>query len=338
MPAPLTPTCKEERYNYIDMINHSSSTVRTNPSSNSGLVFDVRRFSTHDGDGIRTTVFLKGCPLRCAWCQNPEGLTGVIQPVYFKKNCIRCKTCAALSRHGGINIKNEAIVLNPTARENWQLLTDACPSGALRMDSQYEPPAELFDVLMKDVVFFQHGGGVTFSGGEPLMQAAFLQEILVRLKDAGVHTAIESSLYTKPETLTAVLPFLDCVYADFKIADDTKHRLATGCGNRPIKENLSRLLTGPHQSKVIVRTPLIPGFTDSPDNIAAISDFLYSLCPSVAYELLNFNPLAQDKYRLTGRNYAFKENPPCFTNDQMSAFADIARSRGLHHVLTDSPF
>lgn len=182
-----------------------------------GKIFDIRRFSTHDGEGIRTTVFMKGCPLRCAWCQNPEGIDSDIKPIYMANNCLKCGNCVHLSKNGGARSVNGSIEIQRNVSDDWEEMIAECPAAALRMDARYYSVDELVAELRKDMVFFKHGGGVTFSGGEPLMQADFISLVLKRLKKEGINTTIETSLSVSDRELQKVVGDLDGIYADLKI-------------------------------------------------------------------------------------------------------------------------
>ncbi len=300
-----------------------------------GSVFDIRRFSTHDGDGIRTTVFLKGCPLCCVWCQNPEGIAFEPGPVHFPGKCIHCKTCLRLAENGGICEENGEIRLKKDREENWEALADACPTGAIAMDSRLWDPEELAAEVLKDQVFFRKGGGVTLSGGEPLAQPEFTLEVLKILHGEGIHTAIETALHVSGQVLERALPFLDLIYADFKIAGEQRHRACTGVSNSRIKENLVWLLTSEHREKAVVRTPLIPGYTAVRENLEQIASFLVGIFPDVKYELLNYNPLAEAKYHLVDREYCFKDNPKLYTKDEMEAFGEIVRTKGIQNLIME---
>lgn len=300
-----------------------------------GKVFDIRRFSTHDGAGIRTTVFLKGCPLRCVWCQNPEGIDREIRPVYFAGKCIHCGTCLSICRDGGVCEKAGELHLCREREENWEALIDACPSGAIVMDAKECGVGELVTELMKDEVFFRQGGGVTLSGGEPLGQPEFAIEVLRRLKEQGVHTAVETALQVPEETVKRAFPYLDQVYADLKLADEKEHKNYTGVSNLLIKRNLSYILSSEYRTRVIVRTPLIPGFTASEKNLAEIARWLSAVYPEVKYELLNYNPLAEAKYRLVDREYCFQENPKLYTKEQMEAFGEIVKEHGITNLIME---
>lgn len=300
-----------------------------------GTIFDIRRFSTHDGDGIRTTVFFKGCPLRCVWCQNPEGISPEILPMYMENKCIHCGTCLHFSEKGGVYQQGDKIRIRRTCTDNWEEITDACPTGALVMDASVYESDELVRELLKDRVFFKRGGGITLSGGEPLMQGAFALEILKKLKEEGIHTAIETALNVPPETVEAAVPYLDQIYADLKIADSQKHRKYTGASNGQIKKNVGYLLQSPHRDKVIIRTPLIPEYTATEENLSAIARFLTQIYPEVHYELLNYNPLAEAKYHLVNRKYCFQENPHLYTAEQMEKFGQIVRENGIKNLIME---
>ena len=300
-----------------------------------GTIFDIRRFSTHDGGGIRTTVFFKGCPLSCVWCHNPEGISIKSRPLYFLNRCIRCGICAKLSSSGGAVLEADGVRLHPEKDEDWSGIIDACPSGALTWDSRQMTVHEAVEELMRDEPFFKHGGGVTLSGGEPLLQPEFAAALLEELKSRGVHTAIETALHVKQDTLEKVLPFLDLIYADYKIADPENHKKYTGVSNELIKNNIHFLLESDKREAVIIRTPMIPGLTDMVDNIAAISRCISEIYPQVSYEILNYNPLAESKYHLIDQEYYFKENPKRYSDQEMKAFAESALLNGIKNIIME---
>ncbi len=298
-----------------------------------GIVFDVRRFSTHDGNGLRTTVFMKGCPLRCVWCQNPEGISAGIHPIYFESQCIHCGTCLRYSNGKGLEEKCGQIILHREEQDHWEKIADACPAEAIRMDARIYTVEELVNEVMKDEVFFAHGGGVTFSGGEPLMQSEFIGEVMKELQDCGVHTAIETSLAVPERALDNVLPYLNQIYADIKIYDNDRHLKYTGASNTLVKKNLQRILVSDQKDLLTVRTPLIPLYTAYEENLAQIAEFLYENYENVRYELLNYNPMAEAKYHLVDREYCFEENPPLYSREQMNEFGDIVKNHGIKNLI-----
>jgi pyruvate formate lyase activating enzyme len=306
----------------------------------SANVVDIRRFSTHDGHGIRTTIFLKGCSLECAWCQNPETINPRRNPVFFRSRCIDCGLCVRAATHGEArqNEAGETFVDTTVSDADWENLTSLCPTGAIRFDSRRYTVAELVGVAQRDRVFFGEGGGVTLSGGEPLFLPHFASAFLKALKEAGMNTAIETALNVRPEFLAEALPYADHVFADCKLIDDAAHRRYVGAPNERILANLATLLTGERRADVTVRTPLIPGVTDGEDNIAGIASFISGLYPDVRYELLNYNPLASAKYDvLPGREFLFapEENPPLFSKAQMAGFRDLARANGVWNLIVE---
>ncbi len=291
------------------------------------LVFDIKRFAVHDGEGLRTTVFFKGCPLRCRWCQNPEGLLPQRKPIYLENKCMHCRNCEKQGA-GKIVYQDRPVFIEDDLDEVFKY----CPTDAIQYDSSYYSLEELVDKVMEDEVFFKYGGGVTVSGGEPFMQQEKLIQLLKELHPK-VHTAIETSLYTSLDLVKQAAPYLDQIYCDLKIEDDKAHREATGVSNTIIKENLAYLLTSKHKDKVIVRTPLIPGYTCDDDNIKSIASYLYSLYPEVRYELLNYNPLASAKYDLTEFEYGVKEDQKAYSQEELSHYYQIVSDSGIKNMI-----
>ncbi len=299
-----------------------------------GLAFDIRRFATHDGAGIRTTVFLKGCPLRCAWCQNPEGIAFKPELRHFAQRCIGCGRCLTV-KDGATAFVDGRLAFNAKKAVHIREYEDVCPTAALRMDSRWYSLEEMIAQLLRDRPFFRHGGGVTLSGGEPFWQKEFTVALLQALKDMGVHTAVESSLAVDGEVVEKALPYIDTLFADFKIADSLAHKKATGAGNEAIKKNLAMVLRSPYRDRVVVRTPLIPTFTATEENLTAIGGQLIAWYEDVQYELLNYNPLAKAKYVHMPYEYCFRENPPLYNKEQMEAFRSIVRAAGVRRLIVE---
>ena len=301
-----------------------------------GRIFDIRRFSTHDGDGIRTTIFLKGCPLKCVWCQNPEGISSKENLIYFENKCINCELCIKNCSNKSIIQKHNKIfvVKEKCTNEQNKVAIDICPTSALTMDSKNYTLDEVIEIAIKDKPFFKYGGGVTLSGGEPFFQEDFTIELLKHLKNIGINTAIETSLFVSSKYLLEALPYFDIIFADLKVFDNEKHKAFTGVDNEIIKNNIKLILESNKKDCLIIRTPLIPNFTATKENINDISKYISKLYSNVKYELLNYNPLAKAKYNLVDNlDYCFKENPKMYTDEQMKEFYDVAHFAGIKNLI-----
>ena len=241
-----------------------------------GLVFDIKRFAVHDGKGIRSTVFLKGCPLRCAWCHNPEGMVKKRRVWWVENHCIGCGACVNSCPRKAITADKKGMHVNPALCKGCSTCIDGCPTGAMRWDSKEMTVDEVMEVIRRDsIAYKKSGGGVTISGGEPTgEQAEFALAILRECKKEGFRTAIESSLYTRPEILEQFEDVVNDFIADIKIFDEERHKEATGVSNKRILENI-RDLTSRH--KLLLRTPMIPGYTSDLENIRAIGEFVRKL-------------------------------------------------------------
>ncbi|MGC8837437.1 MAG: glycyl-radical enzyme activating protein [Anaerolineae bacterium] len=274
-----------------------------------GWVFNIQRFSVHDGPGIRTTVFLKGCPLRCVWCDNPESQSVAPQIVFWKERCIRCGACLVACPHSAL-VEDEGggrKVLVERCDFCGRCL-DACYTGALEQLGQWMTPEEVVEAVEADRPFYeQSGGGVTLSGGEPLAQWAFAREVLRGCRERGIHTALETCGHAPWEVWEAVLPYVDLVLYDLKEVDRARHQRFTGVDNALILENLRRLAgTG---KKVVVRRPVIPGYNDSEESIRALAQVVRSLGSVDEVHLLPYHRLGQGKYERLGMDYALKDVP-----------------------------
>lgn len=297
-----------------------------------GVIFDIKRFATHDGNGIRTTVFLKGCTMKCVWCQNPEGISLERNPLFFKSRCINCRICEKFLVGQGAIFENENIKRKDI---DFTEIVENCPACAVEMNSKIISSDDIIKEILRDRAFFNHGGGVTFSGGEPLMQSEFLLEVLKKLKAEGINTAIETALNVDTEILKKVLPYLDSVYADLKIFDDKNHKKYTGVSNEKIKRNIESLLTGEKRQNITIRTPMIPEFIAYEKNIKEISKYISGIYPDVKYEILNYNSLAESKYELTGEKYCFEKNLSLYTEEEMKNFGKIAEKNGIKKIIRE---
>ena len=242
----------------------------------SGLVFDIKRFAIHDGPGIRTTVFFKGCPLDCPWCHNPEGKAGQPEFMWSRTECLGCRDCQEACSRNAISFTDGSLFLERTKCDLCQTCVQACPSRALKIVGKETAVAEVMKEIEKDISFYDESkGGVTFSGGEPLMQPRFLNDLSKACRNAGIHTALDTCGYVKPEILQGISWNIDLFLYDLKIINDQKHVRFTGVSNRLILKNLETLSRS--GKKVIVRYPLIPNINDHEEDVSKLAAFISTL-------------------------------------------------------------
>jgi pyruvate formate lyase activating enzyme len=265
-----------------------------------GIVFDIQKYSIHDGPGIRTTVFLKGCPLRCFWCQNPEAQTVTPQLYFYEEKCGKCGRCAKVCPVEASTLSNEVLSIDLDKCVGCGKCVDACLNEARKLIGEYITAAEVIREVKKDVRFYKNsGGGVTLSGGEPLFQYEFAIDILQKCKDLGLHTVLETCGLIPWMTIEKALPYVDFVLYDIKHIDADKHQRGTGKSNTLILENAKKIASF---KPMLVRTPLIPGFNDSVNDIEAIAHFVKAELPLVSMELLAYNKFGEGKYKRLRRD------------------------------------
>ena len=270
-----------------------------------GVITTIQRMSIHDGPGIRSTVFLKGCNLRCKWCHNPETFSPQPELEWQQDRCQQCGACTEVCKTGALQIANGKVTLTRDRCTACFDCIEVCYPQALRKMGRHITPQQLCSELEKDRVFFdESGGGVTFSGGEPMMQAPFLAEAMGLLKEKGIHVALETNLSVPWDHYEKILPYTDLVMADLKIMDEEKHRKWTGSGNKRILDNILRLDRA--NVPYILRTPVVPGVNDSPEDMEKTAAFVARLENISTYELLPFHPMAESKYKNLGKVDPFK--------------------------------
>jgi pyruvate formate lyase activating enzyme len=270
------------------------------------LIFDVKKYAVHDGPGIRTTVFFKGCPLRCAWCHNPEGQEAAAEVMVKAARCLPgCRACVKACLPGAITRTRDRLGVDRRKCDGCGACADACPSRAIELAGRRTESADLVTTIFEDAIFHESsGGGVTFSGGEPLMQPDALEEVLAECRRREARTAIDTCGCVPPAVLKRFLGKADLFLYDFKVMDEAKHKRYTGVSNRAILDNL-RILAENAQ-KVNIRIPLIAGVNDDDENIGRTAEFLRSLKIITRISLLPYHNLAEDKYRRLDREKAHK--------------------------------
>jgi pyruvate formate lyase activating enzyme len=292
-----------------------------------GIVFDIKKYAIHDGPGIRTTVFLKGCPLRCPWCHNPESMRRQPEHGLRSSRCTQCGACIEVCPYQAISFIDNLPLIDTGKCQLCGRCVDICLAGAREIIGREMSVREVINEIEKDVIFYdQSDGGVTFSGGEPLMQPEFLLTLLNQCKRRRIHTADDTSCYTEPEILERISEKTDLFLCDIKHMDNDTHEQWTGVENSLILRNIKYLSeTG---KKIIIRVPVIPGFNDDDVNIEATGEFAASLQGISRIDILPYNRGGQEKAaRLTTRiEPLYAETPD---EDKMNSTAEILQRYGF---------
>ena len=275
-------------------------------------VIEIKRFAVHDGDGIRTTVFLKGCPLKCVWCHNPESIDFKPQLAFYKNKCTLCGECAKVCPTGAHIISGDGHILDREKCVSCGKCESACFNGALKLYGREMTTDELMPILLEDRDFYEtSGGGVTLSGGECLMHPEFCEKLLKKLKAEGIHTAVDTCGYVTKEVLDKVIPYTDIFLYDFKAFDEDVHKKCTGKSNKIILENLKYL--DECGKKIEIRIPFVPEYNK--DQIEKISAFLKELKNITKVRILPYHNYAGSKYEALSMENTLPKTLP--TDEEM---------------------
>ncbi len=286
---------------------------------------DIQRMSSEDGPGLRTTIFFKGCSLACAWCHNPESIGKKLQVHWLEHRCIGCGSCDEICKNGALSRDETGVHIDRRLCTGCQACVEACPALAMECKGIDAEAAELCHELIKDKAYFGRDGGVTLSGGEALLQDGAV-ELLRLLKEQGVQTAVDTCGQLFPEQLQAALPYTDVLLYDLKIMNDADHLRWTGRGNAMILRNLgTAALWAKGSGRLWIRTPIIPGATDSEENIRAIGARINAIGTAERWELCAFNNLCSDKYKRLDIDWTFNETP-LVSKQHMDRLLAVARS------------
>ena len=265
-----------------------------------GVIFNLQRYSIHDGPGIRTTVFLKGCPLSCFWCQNPESQTKKPEIFLDKSKCTLCGRCVAICPTGATSLLKESSAIDRSICIGCGKCAEVCPNEARRVIGNFITVDEVVSEVLRDTKFYENsGGGVTLSGGDPLAQPNFALSIMQRCKNEGLHVTLDTCGYAPWTTMGKLLKYTDLVLFDIKVMDAAKHHEATGKGNRMILMNARRVVK---LKPMRVRIPVIAGFNDSHEEVRKIAHFVKNELGLVDIDLLPYNKMGETKYEYLDRS------------------------------------
>jgi len=266
-----------------------------------GIIFDVERFAIYDGPGIRTTVFFKGCPMRCAWCQNPEGMSPEQEVLFREHLCVLCGRCVAACLHGAHEVLGRSHVFHRERCQAARLCALACPTGALAVAGREATVDEVMETVLRDRVFYEKsGGGITLSGGEALMQAGFAKALLAAARSQGLHTALDTCGFLPWAAFQGVLELVDLFLYDVKDTDPARHRQNTGADLDLILDNLRRLDAA--GAKIRIRSIIVPGVNDTIEHFEMLSEIERSLRGLEKMEILPYHGLGLPKWKALGRN------------------------------------
>lgn len=294
-----------------------------------GTVFNIQRYSIHDGPGIRTVVFLKGCPLSCRWCSNPESQSTKPEMSYQRSLCTHCGRCVLACSLGAVGPAYDGWINREVCTGCGKCET-ACLTGALKREGRSMTVAQVIAELVKDSIYYRRsGGGITLSGGEALLQAEFTRNLLMACQAMGWHTAVETTLITSEAVIRQVFPYVDLALVDFKSADEQLHKAQTGCSNQMVPANTALAAS---ITKVVARIPLIPGFNADTYEIRRIMRWIKQIGGIDTVHLLPYHTYGEAKYGLLGRSYPMK-GVPSLPEETVARLAMIVEDEGCRCII-----
>lgn len=300
-----------------------------------GIVLNIQRNQIHDGPGIRTIVFLKGCPLRCVWCSNPESQRVKSDLFFYRSKCTLCGKCIEVCRHNASKIVNGTMVIDREICSNCDSIkkcADTCPNSARQICGEEKSVNEIVREVEKDrPYYFISGGGVTIGGGEPFSQPEFTLNLLQRCRQKGFHTAIETTGHCRWPDLEKVLSYTDWIFYDLKLMDDLEHKKYTGISNNIILANARKLseVIDSRQTHLTIRIPIIPGYTDAPGNIVGITRYVRdNVSAATEIEILSYHSYGLGKYEALGRKYNLSITKP-LPEEKMLQIRDLIETYGI---------
>lgn len=284
-----------------------------------GIILNIQKYSIHDGPGIRTTVFFKGCPLNCAWCHNPESQQFAREIVYFDNRCTSCGKCVVSCPQNAIFINENNVQYNKNQCTLCEKCIDVCINNAREIAGKSYNVDQLMHEIQKDSIFYEEsGGGVTFSGGEPLSQIAFLEEVLKKCKEKGIHTTLDTTVYSSWASIERIMDYTDLFLIDIKHMDSIVHKKYTTVNNELILENIKKLSA--LKKNIYIRVPIIPGINDDIENLSKLREFLSKL-NIIQINLLPYHKIGMDKYYRIHMDYKLNHvNEP--SQEYMSSIMD----------------
>lgn len=295
------------------------------------MIFNIQKCSIHDGNGLRTLIFFKGCPLECSWCSNPESQSYEKEIMEFQTRCIGCSACLTVCPLSAIKKTEEGFVIDRRLCNKCFRCTDRCYAESKRVVGENYSVEALYKEIAKDKLYYSmYGGGVTFSGGEPLTQPHFLMKIAKKCRENNINVAVESCGYGTFDSFKGALPYINSMFLDIKHIDTDTHKTLTGVGNELILENIKRIAG--YGIPITLRTPIIPGYNDTIENIKGIATFISALPNVVGYELLPYHNFGESKYKALGIQYPLKGTSPP-SDEEMICLVKCANAILQHYEI-----